>query len=81
MSSQKIPETDSIQELARFWDTHDFTDFEEQVEEVTEAVFARARVVKIHLQPEEIEAVKRIGEPKGVAVADLIREWILEKIH
>jgi len=34
MNKQKIPETDSIQELARFWDTHDLTDFEEELEEV-----------------------------------------------
>ena len=39
MNTAKIPETDSIQELAQFWDTHDLTDFEEQLEEVTERVF------------------------------------------
>ena len=36
MSSRKIPQSDSIEELARFWDTHDLTDFEDQLEEVTE---------------------------------------------
>lgn len=39
MSSRKIPQTDSIEELARFWDTHDLTDFEDQMKEVTEPVF------------------------------------------
>ena len=32
MSTNKIPQTDSIHELAQFWDTHDLTDFEEQLE-------------------------------------------------
>ena len=41
MRSQRIPKTDSIDELARFWDAHDITDFEEELEEVTESVFAR----------------------------------------
>ena len=36
MIHSKIPETDSIRELASFWDTHDLTDFEDQLEEVTE---------------------------------------------
>jgi predicted DNA binding CopG/RHH family protein len=81
MNKQKIPRTDSIQELARFWDTHDLTDFEDQLEEVTEPVFERETVVKIHLQPEEIEAVKEIARFKGVGYADLIREWVLEKVH
>ena len=35
----KIPVTDSIHELAAFWDTHDITDFSEKLEEVTEHVF------------------------------------------
>jgi len=41
MEAQKIPETDSIQELARFWDTHDVTDFENQLENASERAFKR----------------------------------------
>ncbi len=37
--AQKIPQTDSIQELAQFWDVHDLTDFEEQLKEVSGTVF------------------------------------------
>ncbi|MEK7832443.1 MAG: hypothetical protein AAB401_15235 [Acidobacteriota bacterium] len=39
MGDKKIIQTDSIQELAQFWDTHDLTDFEEELEEVLEPVF------------------------------------------
>jgi len=28
MKTRKLPRTDSIQKLAKFWDTHDLTDFE-----------------------------------------------------
>src|SRR5262245_57509622 len=41
MTTPKIPPTDSLTELARFWDTHDLTDFEDQLEEVREPVFER----------------------------------------
>jgi len=41
MTTQKLPQTDSIDELARFWDTHDVADFEDQLEEVAEPVFER----------------------------------------
>jgi len=34
-----IPKTDSIEELARFWDTHDLTEFEDPLDEVTEPLF------------------------------------------
>lgn len=77
----KIPQTDSIQELTQFWDTHDLTDFEDQLEEVTESVFERKTVVKVQLEPEEIQTVNEIAKSKGVGSADLIREWILEKIQ
>jgi predicted DNA binding CopG/RHH family protein len=80
MNSPKIPQTDSIEELARFWDTHDLTDFEDELEEVTAPVFERSAVVKVPLQPQEIEAVKEIAKNKGIGSAELIREWILEKL-
>ncbi len=41
MKESKLPKTDSIQELAEFWDTHDLTDFEDELEEVIEPVFVR----------------------------------------
>lgn len=81
MNKKKIPETDSIQELAHFWDTHDLTDFEEELEEVKEPVFEREAVLKIHLQPDEAEAVRQIARSRGITYAELINEWVLERIH
>ena len=81
MKRDEIPQTDSIQELAHFWDTHDVTDFEDELEEVGEPVFERATVVQIRLQPEEAEAVEQIAKSKGVGYADLIREWVLENLR
>jgi hypothetical protein len=83
MSQTKILQTDSIEELARFWDTHDLTDFQDELEEIAEPVFERnnSAVLTIHLQPQEAEAVKRIAQSKGVKQATLVRQWVLEKIH
>jgi len=39
MNPTLIPQTDSIEALARFWDEHDLTDFEDELQEVTERVF------------------------------------------
>jgi len=81
MKAQKIPQTDSIEELARFWDTYDLTDFDDHLEEVTEPVFERETVMQIRLQSKEVEAVKQLAKSKGIESADLIREWVLERIH
>jgi predicted DNA binding CopG/RHH family protein len=81
MKIQHLPKTDSIQELAEFWDTHDLTEFEDELEEVTEPVFEPATVISLNLQSDEVEAVRRIAEAKGIAEAELIRGWVREKIH
>ncbi len=80
MMMPKVPQTDSIQELAKFWDTHDLTDFEDQLEEVTEPVFEGQTVISLPLESDEVQAVKRIARSKGVPEADLIHEWVREKI-
>jgi len=81
MNENKISETDSIQELAHFWDTHDLTDFEDQLEEVNETAFERKKFLKIQLEPEDTEAVLKIARSRGVSYTELIKEWVLEKIH
>ena len=81
MKTRGLPQTDSIQELARFWDTHDLTDFEDQLEEVTQPVFERQTVIPLSLESAEAEAVRKIAKSKGVREAELIRRWVREKIH
>lgn len=78
-----IPQTDSIEELARFWNTHDLTEFEEEMEEVAEPVFARGdqATIRIRLLPEQAEALKRMAQSRGVDEAELIREWVSERLR
>ena len=56
MRRPSIPQTDSIQELAHFWDTHDLTDFENELEEVGEPVFERQIVIPVRLEPEAADS-------------------------
>jgi hypothetical protein len=83
MSKARIPRTDSIEELARFWDTHDLTDFQDELEEIPEPVFQRneGEVLTIPLRPKEAEALKHIAKSKGIGQSALIRQWVLERIH
>ena len=80
---QRLPNTDSIEELARFWGTHDLTDFEEDLEEAGEPVFVRAKgtSLSIDLQPTEAQHLKRIARSKGVKETTVLRQWILERLH
>lgn len=51
MKGPKLPQTDSIAELA-----------------------------VLHLEPTEVEEVKRSAEERGVEPSELLREWVLEKL-
>jgi hypothetical protein len=75
-----IPKTDSIRELAEFWDSHDFTDHEDEFDEVTEPLFQQRTVLRLELSPQEAEAVGKIASSKGVAATELVRQWVQEKV-
>ena len=78
----KIPVTDSIRELAEFWDAHDLTAFDDQLEEVVAPLFVRAKTgVMIPLSGEERTAIRKIAAQRRVDEAALIHEWVLEKLH
>jgi predicted DNA binding CopG/RHH family protein len=57
------------------------TDFEDQLEEVNEPVFESRTDLNIHLDPDETEAVRQMARSKGISYVELVREWVLEKIH
>jgi hypothetical protein len=82
MKALKLPETDSIEELARFWDSHDLTDFEDQLKEDPEPVFERKRerVMVLRLGVEEVQAVEEIARSRGLGQTELLREWVREKL-
>lgn len=80
MKKSKLPKTDSIQRLAEFWDTHDLTDFEDELEEVTEPVFVRGAAIKVPLESRELKAVEQMAQAKGVSREELIRAWVLQKL-
>ena len=78
----KIPDTDSIRELADFWDTHEVTAFDDQLEEVTDPVFTRARNgVTVPLSGDERAVIRKIAASPGVDEAALIHEWVQEKLN
>jgi predicted DNA binding CopG/RHH family protein len=80
MKKSKLPKIDSIEKLAEFWDTHDLTDFESELEEVAEPVFVRGNAIKVHLKSREAKAVQQMAQAKGVSPEELIRAWVLQEL-
>jgi hypothetical protein len=83
MKGHRLPDTDSVEELARFWDNHDLTDFAHDLQEVSEPLFVRGRgtSLSIELPPTEAQHLKKIARSKGLKEAAVLREWVLERLH
>lgn len=80
MKKSKLPQTDSIEKLASFWDTHDLTDFEDELDENAEPVFHRDAAIKVHLEPREAEAVEQMARAEGISPEELLPLWVLQKV-
>lgn len=83
MSKTKIPEFKSYQEEAEFWDTHDLSELEDELELVKEEVFVRPKkqVVSIRLDRRMVEALKALAVRKGLGYSTLVRMWVMERLR
>jgi len=87
-----VPVFKSLEEEARFWDTHDTTeyDLEDSAEplEVGGALLARVEkrraerlAALLKLEPKRLRATQRLARRKGVTSEVLIKAWIDEGLR
>ena len=78
----KIPKFKSDKEAAHFWDTHDLTDFEEDLRPA-DIVFIRPerQVVSLRLDRKVVKSLKAYSAKKGLGYSSLLRMWILEMFN
>ena len=85
MRKPKLPKTDSIQKLAEFWDKHDLTDFEGELEEVAQPVFARRnggtrQAINVPLAQREAKALERLAQAMQPSLRrDALRLWGIKR--
>jgi hypothetical protein len=77
----KLPDTDSITALAEFWQTHDLTDFEDDLAEVTEPVFQRAEPLSVMLPAADLAALRARARHEQIPESALVSRWIHERLH
>jgi len=63
----QIPEFKTIKEMATFWDSHDITDFEDQLIEVKEPIFEKMKsgIISFMLDSEQYDKLKKIADQKN----------------
>ena len=80
----RIPKFKTYEEEANFWDTHEFTEFEDELEDV-DVVFelnkVRDETVILRVQKEIKEKLDRLARSKGLNLSTLVRMWMMEKLQ
>lgn len=80
--SSRIPRFRSEAAEARFWDTHESTDFLSEFRPV-KVRFPRPKpkvLVSVRLAKSDVELLRRIAAHKGLASGSLIRMWLTEHL-
>ena len=78
----RIPEFKSREEEAEWWDTHDITDYLDELKPV-KVRFAKnlSEGINIRLDPETLAKLRQIAQEKGIGPTTLARMWILEHLR
>ena len=81
-TKSKIPTFKTIQEEARFWDTHDITDFMDELEPVTVAPFRKkTKGITVRFDEKTLNDLRAKATHKGMGTTTLIRMWVMEKMN
>lgn len=78
----RIPEFTTREEEAKFWDTHNITDYWDEFKPVG-VRFAKnlSKGITIRLNPETLAELRARAKAKGIGPTTLARMWILEHLR
>jgi hypothetical protein len=80
-ATSRIPQFESVQEEAEFWDTHSTTEFEDEWEPVEVAVpleVSSEYFVEITFDKVTWRRLRDFARQRGVRVSDLAKEWVMD---
>ncbi len=82
----KIPKFKSEEEEAKFWNTHDLTNYLDEFEEVNEEIIITAKkrtkkLISIRMDEDIIVALKIAADKKRMPYQTLIQSWLVEKLN
>lgn len=77
----RIPKFKSFQEEAKFWDTHDTTDYEAEFKPI-KIRFAKnlSESITVRFDKEVLTTLRQEATTKGIGATTLIRMWVLERL-
>lgn len=78
----RIPDFQTVEEETEFWDTHDITDYLDELRPVHIRFSPNLSTgMTVRLDPADREALGRIAAEQGVGPSTLVRMWIKERLR
>ena len=80
---KNIPNFKNKKQEAKFWDSHDFTDFLNQTKKINLKVNLKAPkedILTIRLQPQLKKRMSNLATEMGTQTSTLARMWLIEKL-
>ena len=83
---KELPKFSSEKELAEWIGSHDTSPYMDDLDVVAEEIPIRRtplvnETLGLLLNPNELDAIKRVAERKGVPYRTLIQTWLIEKLQ
>jgi len=78
----RIPELNSREEEAEWFDTHDMADYQDEFKTVR-ARFAKylSQPLSIRFEPEVLAELRSQAREKGIGPTTLVRMWVMERLR
>jgi len=80
----RLPDFNTDEEAASFFDTHSVADYWEEMEPVEEISISlprpQKRLVTLQFYPRLLDEIKRIASEEGIPYQLLIQRWLGEKL-
>lgn len=77
----RIPKFRSLEEERKFWDTHNSTDFLDELTPVKlKFVRPKKKLISLRLDTTHLARLKEIAAIRGIGYLTLMRIWILERL-
>lgn len=80
----RIPKFKSLGEEAKFWDTHSFVDFEDELKEIDVIIDLqkpKEETLVLRVQKSVKDKLEKIAKAKGINTSSLARFWLMEKLQ
>ena len=81
-SASRIPEFATREEEAAWWDTHDVTDYLDELKPIR-VRFARnlSEGLTVRLDPQTMQELRERARRQGIGPTTLIRMWVMERLR